>query len=225
MKWKENLEKVQVVKYTKEQDEFNYVSHLFGVLVGVAICIAGIVLYLLKDLNILYLIGNLIFGVAAILLYFMSANYHHSSADDKHIRLKRVIDHCTIYVLIAGTYTPICLYIMQQNVIGLVLLIIQWVLALAGVLLNAYDFSKNWVKVISMFFYIALGWMILYSTAFTYLPTNSFVLLLIGGIAYTLGSVLYGIGHKKNQWFHCVFHIFVLIGTILQAIGVMFLLF
>lgn len=221
-KWKQNIENLDIPTYSKEQEDFNFYSHLIGVPVGIAIFSIAIVMYLKQLINVNSLIGLLIFGITAILLYSVSASYHKTPSDSKSKKIKRALDHSTIYLLIAGTYTPICVYIYEINVIGLVLLILQWSLALLGAFLNAYDLKNKVIKVISMILYIALGWMILYSTGFIYLPTNAFYLILFGGIAYTLGSILYGIG-KKNLWFHAVFHVFVLLGSILQAIGVFFL--
>ena len=135
-------------------------------------------------------------------------------------KIKRIMDHCTIYFLIAGTYTPICIYINTYHPIGLVLIIIQWSLAAIGITLNIIDMENKCIKALSMFLYLALGWMILFSGGFTHIPLIPFIWVLIGGIIYTVGSILYGIGSKKSI-FHSVFHVFVLFGTIFQAIGVL----
>ncbi len=226
-KWKDNIANLDIPKYKKEQDDFNFYSHLIGVPVGLAIFIAGIVIYIRGLINVSSLIGLLIFGLGATLLYAMSASYHKTAVDNNKKKIKRAIDHSTIYVLIASTYTPICIYLMNNEyfVMGLTLLIVQWVCAIIGAFINMYNLKNKAVKIISMALYILMGWMILYTTGFRFIPTKSFYLILIGGITYTLGSILYGIGHKKNLWFHCIFHVFVLFGTILQAIGVFFLFF
>lgn len=222
-KWKDNINNLDIPEYSKEQDDFNFYSHLIGVPIGIAIFCNCIILYLKQLINFTSLIGLLIFGLTTILLYYISASYHKSPIDSKRKKIKRALDHSTIYLLIAGTYTPICIYIFEENIIGLILLIIQWSLAIIGAFINIYDLKNKVVKIISMILYIALGWMILYTGGYKYLPTNSFFLILFGGIVYTLGSVLYGVGRKKNLWFHSIFHVFVLLGTILQAIGVFFL--
>ena len=95
-------------------------------------------------------------------------------------------------------------------------------MALIGAVLNIIDFNNKIVKGISMFLYLGLGWLILFSGAFTALPINVFAFVLSGGILYTIGSILYGIGHK-NLYFHSVFHVFVLLGSIFQSVGVMLL--
>ncbi len=223
-KWKENIANLDVPKYSTSQDDFNFYSHLLGIPLGIAIIVASIVIYLQGTINIPSLIGLLIFGITASILYSVSSIYHKTPLDSKDKKLKRAIDHSTIYALIAGTYTPICIALLDKANIALIVLILQWSLALIGIFINLYDLKNKYVKAISMVLYIALGWMILFTTLFTYLSQQAFILILLGGISYTLGSILYGIGHK-NLWFHSIFHVFVLIGTILQAIGVFYLFF
>ena len=224
MKIKENIKNLTIPQYSEEQENFNFYTHLLGVPLGITTLIISIIMFVMNKIAFDKFIGLIIFSITIILLYSISSIYHKAKNDSKSKKIKRVLDHCTIYLLIAGTYTPICLYIYDQNIIGLILLILEWSLAIIGVILNAIDLQNKAVQIISMILYILLGWMILYSTGFIYLTQVSFTLILIGGISYTLGSILYGLGHKKNLWFHTVFHVFVLLGTIFQAIGV-FLLF
>ncbi len=224
-KWKENIANLDVPKYSSSQDDFNFYSHLLGIPLGIAIIVASIVIFLKGIIDVPSLIGLLIFGITTTTLYSVSSIYHKTPIDHKCKKIKRAIDHSTIYALIAGTYTPICISLMSKTNLALVVLILQWSLALIGIFINLYNLKNKYVKAISMVLYIAMGWMILFTTLFTYLSTEAFILILLGGISYTLGSILYGIGHKKNLWFHAVFHVFVLIGTILQAIGVFYLFF
>ena len=210
------------VTYSEKQDRFNFISHLLGIPVGAGILVFALVMFINQKITIGTLTGLVVFSMTAIALYSVSALYHHAEQMTKKKKIRRIVDHCTIYALIAGTYTPICIYIMKENVIGLVLLILQWSLAIIGVVLNAISLDNKVIKVISMILYIAMGWMILYTTGFTQLPQLSFIFILIGGIIYTIGSILYGIGHA-NKWFHSIFHVFVLFGTIFQTVGVIFL--
>jgi len=135
----------------------------------------------------------------------------------------QVLDHCTIYFLIAGTYTPIlvCAFIPAYPVIGWTLLAVEWGLSALACTLTAIDL-KRW-NVFSMVCYIVTGWAILPFTpqAMTLLGTTGFAFLLAGGISYTIGAVLYGIGSKVH-WIHSVFHIFVVLGTLLQLISILF---
>lgn len=219
-----NLLKISIPKYTFRQELFNSVSHFLGVPLGIATIVISFILYFINKIQLGYFIGLLVFGFSIVALYLMSGLYHVESPNNVvKKKTKRVLDHCTIYLLIAGTYTPICIYIASTNVIGIVVLIIEWFLAIVGILINAIDFTNKVVKGVSMFLYLALGWLILFSGAFIYLPFNAFLFILIGGILYTIGSVLYGIGHK-NLSFHSIFHVFVLLGTVFQSVGVFLLM-
>ena len=214
------LSKIDIPSYTFSQERFNSLSHFLGVPIGIIVIAISTALYVKVGIALSYFIGLLVFGVSIIALYLVSAIYHgENPANEKQKKMMRIVDHCTIFVLIAGTYTPICLYMNNINTLGLVILIIQWVLAVIGIIINIVDLTNPAVKSISMFLYLAMGWMILFSGGFTYLPMTAFAFILSGGIAYTLGSILYGIGHK-NLTFHSVFHVFVFISTILQAIGI-----
>ena len=217
------LQKIDIPSYSYKQEKFNSVSHFLGIPIGIVVLVISIILFALRRIDTLYFTGLLIFSISISLLYMMSGMYHgEDKINEKEKKIKRVIDHCTIYILIAGTYTPICLYINSINNIGLITLILEWSLAFIGIIINAIDFTNKYVKAISMFLYLALGWLIIFSGAFIYLTSLPFIFILTGGILYTVGSILYGIGHK-NLNFHSVFHIFVLLGTLFQSIGVLFI--
>jgi hemolysin III len=135
----------------------------------------------------------------------------------------QVIDHCTIYFLIAGTYTAVVLSAFRPvyPVLGWSLFALEWAMAALGVTLTAIDLKKY--NVFSMFSYIVMGWAVIpfAKQAMTVLTMPGFLLLLLGGISYTIGSILYGIGSKK-KWMHSVFHIFVVMGAVLQFFAVLF---
>ena len=216
----DRIKKIGIPSYTINQERFNSLSHFLGVPVGIAVIIVSIISYITYQFELQYFIGLLVFGLSITALYLVSATYHgENPINAKHKKQLRIADHSTIFFLIAGTYTPISLYIYSFNGVGLAILLIEWILAIVGMTINIIDFSNKAVKSISMFLYLALGWLIVFSGGFQYLPTKAFAFILSGGIAYTIGSILYGIGHK-NLSFHCIFHVFVLLSTILQAIGV-----
>lgn len=220
MKQTTRLEKIDIPSYSINQEMFNSISHFLGAAIGVVICIIAFFLRIMLGLPSNYFIGLLVFGISAITLYMVSGLYHIE--DPNRViakKIKRILDHCTIFVLIAGTYTPICLYLMTIHPIGIALLIIEWGLATIGIILNAINMKNKCIEALSMFLYLALGWLIIFSGGFTHLPSIPFIFILVGGIIYTIGSITYGIGHK-NLNFHCLFHIFVLLGTIFQTIGV-----
>lgn len=201
---------------------FNAISHALGLLLAIFLMVFAVIKFSDATITLFYLFGILVFAISAFLVYLISAIYHYLDPTSFKKKLFRVIDHCTIYLLIAGTYTPICFVIMSTNVIGLVMLIIQWVGALIGIVLNAFFFKYKWSRIISFILYVAMGWLALYSGGFLYIPTICFAFILGGGITYTIGSLLYALG-KKNMNFHSIFHVFVLVSTILQSVGVLLL--
>ena len=113
---------------------------------------------------------------------------------------------------------------MGENIIGLVMLLIEWVAALIGIILNAFFFNNKVAQIISLILYLVMGWLVLFCGGFIYMTTFSFAFVLAGGIIYSIGAILYAVG-KKNLNLHGVFHIFVLVSTIVQAIGVLSLFY
>ena len=201
--------------YTHGEEIMNTVTHIVGGGIGILVLILCLIRSMIKESTI-GIITSAIYGFSMIALYTVSSVYHglHPNMGKKVLQ---VIDHCTIYVLIAGTYTPIvlCSIAPVRPWIGWGLLILEWGLASLAITLTAIDLKKY--NVFSMICYIGMGWAILpFLKLMTVLLTMpGFWLLLSGGIAYTIGAVLYGIGSKK-RWMHSVFHIFVVIGSLLQ---------
>ena len=207
--------------YTKGEEIMNMVTHI----VGGALGIAALVLCILRaaaNQNTYGIIGSAIYGSSMILLYTMSSVYHGLRPCTGK-KVMQIIDHCTIYFLIAGSYTPIALSAIRPvyPALGWGMFIFEWVLTAVAVTLTAIDLKKY--NVFSMICYIGMGWAILpfMKQACLVLTMPGFLFLLFGGIAYTVGAILYGIGSKK-RWFHSVFHIFVFLGSFLQCISILF---
>ena len=224
MNYKENIAEVKIPNYTKKQEVFNTVSHLLGIPLAMIILVIGLIALVSSSFNASYFLGILIFVITIIDVYFVSSLYHSTPLESFNKKLFRVLDHCTIYLLIAGTYTPICVVLMSEHVIGLIMLVIEWSLAALGIFLNALFFKSKVIQIISLTLYLVMGWLVLFCGGFIYMTAFSFAFILAGGIIYSIGSILYNVG-KKNLWFHCIFHVFVLVSTIIQAIGVMSLFF
>jgi len=206
-------------KYTKGEEIMNMVTHISGgglAVIGSLFCMIA-VCRLGGWANIL---GAAIYCVAMIGVYTMSSIYHGLHAGTAK-KVMQVLDHCAIYFLIAGTYTPSLVtgFLPAFPVIGWSLLILQWGLTAVAVSLTAIDLHKY--KVFSMVCYIFMGWAIIFFLPQTIaaLSMHGFLLTLAGGIAYTIGAVLYGIGAKKH-WMHSVFHIFVVLGSLLQFFAI-----
>ena len=193
----------------------------------------GIILVLLASMPLLsravagehpaYIFSLSIFAVSMLLLYSASTLYHTFNVSEKSNRILRKLDHIMIYVLIAGTYTPILLsaFVPVYPLIGWGLLTAEWGLLAVAVTLTAIDLKKY--NVFSMVCYIGMGWGIIFflPQAIEVLTKQGFLVLLSGGIAYTIGAILYGIGSKKH-WMHSIFHIFVVIGSLLQFLSIYF---
>lgn len=207
--------------YTRGEEIMNMVTHIVGGGFG-AIILATCVIKAWLAGNIPGVVGCAIYGGTMVTLYAVSSVYHglYPCTGKK---VMQIIDHCTIYFLICGTYTPLllCRFVPVYPLIGWGLLVAQWVLAILAATLTAIDLKKY--NVFSMFCYISMGWGIVFflSQTIELLSLPGFLLLLGGGIAYTIGAVLYGIG-AKIRWMHSVFHIFVVFGSILQFFSIFF---
>lgn len=206
--------------YTRGQEIANMVTHIVGGGLGVVILLAAVLLSTFHR-NVWGVVGGSIYGASLICLYTVSSVYHGL----KHVmgkKVMQVIDHCTIYFLIAGTYTPILLSAIRPiaPLAAWIVFGVEWGLTALAIVFTAIDHQRY--RVFSMIGYIGLGWCVIFILKDTVraLGTDGFLWLLAGGIAYTIGAVLYGIGSKRPL-FHTLFHGFVVLGSILQAVTVL----
>ena len=205
--------------YTRGEERFHMVSHI----AGGAFAIAALVLCVIKSAlsgSVYAIVSSAVYGFCMILLYCMSSVYH-GLRPSLGKKVLQVLDHCAIYFMIAGTYTPILLCALRPLFPGLAwsLFGIQWGLTALAVTLTAIDLRQY--RVFSMICYILMGWGILpfYAQTARAMEDTGFLLLIYGGILYTLGAILYGIGAKK-RYFHSAFHLFVLFGSILHFLAI-----
>ena len=212
------MKKVTVPKYTIGEEIVNSISHGLGIILGIVALVLTIV-FSAKNNNTIGIVSSCIYGSTMIIMYTISCLYHALSPKLKAKKVFRVIDHCDIYLFIAGCYTPYCLSLIG-GVTGWVIFAIIWACAVIGVLLNAIDLEKFIIP--SVLMYLVMGWMIIFSydSVATLLPTPGLALLIAGEISYTVGAILYAIGSKK-KYFHSVFHFFVLLGSILQFFSIL----
>ncbi|RAQ22173.1 hemolysin III family protein [Hydrogeniiclostridium mannosilyticum] len=195
-------------KYSLAEEITNAVTHGLGV----ALAIAGLVVLLIYSPKTpLAIISVCLFGASMFLLYMVSTLYH-SLGVNRAKKVFQVLDHCTIFFLIAGTYTPISLLCIGGTV-GWVLVSIVWGVGILGTVLTAVDMHR--FKVFSMVCYIALGWcvIIFIKPLIDSMDQTSIVLLVVGGVLYTVGAVIYGLG-RKVPYMHSVWHLFCLAGTV-----------
>lgn len=209
----------QLPNYSTGEEIMNTVTHIVGGAMGVA-ALTMCVMLAAQNRNIYGVIGSSIYGFCMIALYSVSSVYH-GLRPGMGKKVMQVIDHCTIYFLICGTYTVIALSAIRPIYpkLGWLLLGFEWIMAIIATVLTAIDLKQY--RVFSMICYIGMGWAIIpfAKVVVQVLTKPGFYLLLAGGIAYTVGAVLYGIGSKK-KWMHSVFHIFVDIGSLLQFLCV-----
>ena len=203
-------------KYTKGEEIFNMTSHIVGAALGIVATVLCVVFAAIHG-NVYGVVSGAIYGVTMIILYTMSSIYHGLSPKRYSKRVFQVLDHFSIFLLIAGSYTPFALCTIREydTASGWVIFGVIWAVAILGIVLNSIDIKK--FKVFSMICYLLMGWCIVFKIGLLpkLLGTAGFVLLLLGGIAYTVGAVLYGIG-KKHKYMHSIFHLFILLGSLLQ---------
>lgn len=214
------LEDRQLPDYTKGEEIFNMVSHIVGGAFGIAALVLCVIMAAIQG-SALGVICSIIYGISLIDLYAMSSIYH-GLKPGKAKKVMQVLDHCTIYFLIAGSYTPIVLVAMRPvyPIIAWVLLGIVWGCAIVACTLTAIDLKKY--NIFSMICYLTMGWSVIFfiKQTFEVLSFTGGMLLLIGGIAYTIGAVLYGLG-KNHRYMHSVFHLFILLGSILHFFAIL----
>lgn len=206
--------------YTKGEEIFNMVSHIVGGAIGVAALVLCIIVSAVHR-NGYGLAGSIVYGISMITLYTMSSVYH-GLREGTAKRVMQVLDHCTIYLLIAGTYTPILLSAMRpiDPVASWILLGVVWGLSAIAITLTAIDLKKY--AVFSMICYIGMGWCIVFKIPLLIqaVTWGGFWLILLGGVCYTVGAVLYGVGRTK-KYMHSVFHLCVVAGSVLHLLAIL----
>ena len=203
-------------KYTKGEEIFSMTSHIVGGALGIVALVLCVVFAAVHG-NGYGVVSGAIYGVTMVILYTMSSIYHGLNPKRKAKKVFQVLDHCSIYLLIAGSYTPFALCTLREysTALGWTIFGVIWFVAILGIILNSIDIKK--FRVFSMICYLVMGWCIVFKINLLpeLLGTAGFVLLLLGGLAYTIGAILYGLG-KKHKYMHSVFHLFILLGSLLQ---------
>ena len=204
--------KIMIPKYTLGEELVNSISHGVGAVLG----IAGLCMCVVRSTmqhSIYGIVSSYIFGMSLVILYTMSCLYHSFKPNNAK-RVMRIFDHCTIFLLIAGTYTPFTLISLRGSV-GWTLFGVIWGAAVIGVVLNAIDMER--FKRLSMVCCLAMGWAIIFAIKplFVAVDVKGINLLVAGGIAYTVGAIIFGIG-SKVKYMHSLWHFFVLAGSILH---------
>ena len=208
--------------YTKGEEIFNMTSHIVGGVLGIVATTLCVIMAALNH-NVYGIVSGAIYGVTMILLYTISSIYHGLSPKTMSKKVFQVLDHCSIFLLIAGSYTPVALCTIRSvsPLHGWLIFGIIWGAAALGITLNAIDLQST--KKFSMICYLLMGWCIIFRVDLLLksMHRNGIILMVAGGIAYTIGAVLYGIGRKK-KYFHSIFHLFIVLGSLLQFFSILF---
>lgn len=208
--------------YTRGEEIFNMVSHIVGGALGVAATALCVVVAAIHQ-NVMGVVSGAIYGATMILLYTMSSVYHGLSPRLMAKKVFQVIDHCTVYILIAGSYTPFALVSLraQRPALGWTIFGLIWGIAAVGITFTAIDLKS--FRVPSMVCYLVMGWLILFAIRPTMaaIGAGGMILLVAGGLCYTAGAVLY-LNGKRRRYIHSVFHLFVLAGSILHFLCILF---
>ena len=216
-----NLASRTLPDYTRAEERFNMISHIVGGGMGIAATVLCVVAAALEG-NGYGVVSGAIFGGSMVALYTISSVYHGLRGGTGKM-VMQILDHCTIYFLIAGTYTPFCLCTIRQHdpALGWGTFGFVWALAVVGIVLNAIDLER--FQKLSMVLYLGMGWCMILTGKLIVelLGGTGFALLVGGGVAYTVGAVFYGLGHKK-RYIHSVFHLFCLVGSGLHILCILF---
>lgn len=208
---------ISVKYYSKNEEKINVYSHTLGFVLGVL----ALILLILKAVNIgtvWHILSFSIYGASIVILFAASTIYHSATDDSKRKKFK-IFDHCAIYLLIAGTYTPFCLVTLNGSV-GWLLFGVAWTLAIIGIVLKIFFTGRY--EIISTLAYVVMGWLIVFAVnpMMEKLPEKGLYWLIMGGILFTVGAVIYAI--PKIKFNHAVFHVFVLFGSVCHFISVYF---
>ena len=210
-----NIEGLKI--YSSEEESINVISHAIGFSLSIVALIL-LVKHAILHGDLRHIVSFSIFGVSLIMLYATSTIYHSAKKPEFKKRM-RILDHASIYVLIAGTYTPFTLVTLSGR-LGWVIFGTSWGLALTGIILKLFFTGKY--NLILTLMYVFMGWIIVFAIKplINNLPLEGFLWVLAGGISYTMGAIFYGI--KKIKFNHALFHLLVLAGSFCHVVAVYF---
>ena len=202
--------------YTLGEEIFNSVSHGTGSLLSIAGTVILIVFSAIYN-DVWAVVSSCIYGASLIILYTMSTLYH-AITNQKAKRFFRIMDHNTIFFLIAGTYTPLTL-VCLRGTLGWILFGVVWGAAIIGIVLNSIDLER--FRKPSVACYIAMGWVIIFALKpfMDSIPPVSLLFLLLGGVFYTVGVIFYAI--KKIKYFHSIWHLFTIAGSVFHYFSIL----
>lgn len=212
------LDKIKLATYSRGEDWLNSISHM----VGGGLSVIALLLCLIRAIVVRrwdYAWTGIIYGLTMIFMYTCSSVYH-ALRPNRGKKAMRMVDHAMIYPMISGTITPFAILVIVpiNPVLGWVIFGVAWAVVALAVPLTLTMFEKT--KALQMVLYLALGWMIIVAvkTLWESFSRPGTILLIAGGVVYTIGAILYGIGAKK-KYFHSVFHFFIIAASVLHFLS------
>lgn len=204
-----------LIKYSKKEEIANAITHGLGIAFGIFALVFLIITHY-KTTDIYGLVSYIVYGASLIILYLSSTLYHSIPIKKAKIHLRK-LDHASIFILIAGTYTPISMVALRGK-LGWTILITIWSIALLGIIFKVFFINK--LKIISVIMYLAMGWLIIFAIKplIIALSTKSLVFMIIGGLFYTVGILFYALQSMGFKYSHSIWHLFVLAGSIFHFI-------
>ena len=201
---------------TSREENYNAATHALGALLGIA---GFILIIIFESQKTNYSLFSVIVYGLSIIILFTASTLYHSAQSEKRKHYYRIVDHISIYILIAGTYTPVLLITLEQSR-GWPLFWTVWGIAAFGAIKKLFFTGK--FEFFSTLLYLIMGWMIVFdfSTLLQLMPTNGIIFLIVGGLAYTVGIVFYAI--ERIPFNHVIWHLFVLAGAIFHYFMVFF---
>lgn len=215
-----NAKQYPLNSYPQHEEKLNIVTHAVGIF-GAVLALIFMLIKIVPLHSLAHLLSALIYGISLVTLYTASTLFHSSNKPRLRHRLN-IFDHCAIFFLIAGTYTPYAL-ITLRGTTGWVVLAVIWMIALGGIVLKFFFTGKY--RILSTIMYVGMGWVVVFAIKPLYnnLDFAGFMWLMVGGLAYTLGAVLYAV--KKIPYNHAIFHVFVLMGSASHFISIYYYVF
>lgn len=194
-----------------KEEFFNGLTHFVGILLS----IAGIILLIFKETSATMKGATIIYGTTMLLLFTASTLYHWIK-NPFYKRIGRILDHCNIYMLIAGTYTPLAFFVGGNA--GLFIILIEWILTLLGIAFTIKFWGK--LKPLHVIFYMVMGWMLVFvwTDFINSVPKEFAQFIITGGITYSIGVIVYGI--KRFPYYHAIWHLFVVAGATFMFLGI-----
>ncbi len=210
------MSRISIPKYSLGEELVNSISHGIGAILS----IIALIFLVLKANEARSIVAVCLYASLMIILYTISCIYHALSPRITGKKVLRVIDHCNVLMMVAGTYMPICLSLLYGT-LGWITFGIVWSVTIVGVVFNAINVDKY--SLISVICNLILGWgaLFLINPMLKIIPIKGVIYLILGGVMYTIGSILYGLG-KKIPYMHSVFHFFVLFGSLFQFLFIYF---